>query len=261
MAGGLVTIDHITSTAKETTDGAHAVGAGDTVVSGLRIGGVAATVDNNGVHIGALTAVANQALKNLGLALQITAPDTTTDGAKGSFAAPVLVVNYRDDQNALEQAAIAMGQKLTTGALQQVTGSLQQLALGPQAKVTLSLGGATATVDGSPSEPLPPDAAAGEAPSTAASSVSLEAPSAVSGGTAVEGTTFASPSTPAKALRSARTAAVPARPTGLLDGWAGLAWGLVLAAVLGGLAMSYGLYRYALASDAVVPGGPSSDHH
>src|SRR4029077_579442 len=103
-----------------------------------------------GLQVGALSAAANKALSVLGLEIKLAAPDVLSDGGKGSFLAPLLVISYRDDQNALEAAATALGQKLTTGALQQVTGSLQQLALGPQAKVTLSLGGAAVAVDGSP---------------------------------------------------------------------------------------------------------------
>ena len=39
LVGGLVTIDHVASNAKQTTDGVNADGSGTTVVSGLRIGG------------------------------------------------------------------------------------------------------------------------------------------------------------------------------------------------------------------------------
>ena len=56
VAGGLVTIDHIKSTAKEATDAQNATGTGSTVVSGLRIGGVPASVDSSGLRIGSLSA-------------------------------------------------------------------------------------------------------------------------------------------------------------------------------------------------------------
>jgi hypothetical protein len=40
------------------------------------------------------------------------------------------------------------------------------------------------------------------------------------------------------------------RPAGFLAGFAGLAWGMVLAAVAAALGLAYGLYRFALAADA-----------
>src|SRR5205807_3198173 len=104
VAGGLVTIDHIKSTAKEATDAQNATGTGSTVVSGLRIGGVPASVDSSGLRIGSLSAAANQALQTLGLHIKLTAPDVVNDGAKGSFTAPLLEIAYRDDQNALERS-------------------------------------------------------------------------------------------------------------------------------------------------------------
>jgi len=258
LAGGLVTIDHITSAAKETTDGVQAVGAGSTVVSGLRIGGIPATVDDTGLHIGGLSGVVNQALKNLGLQIAITTPGVVNDGAKGSFAAPVLTISYRDDQNALEQTAIAMGQKLMTGAPQPVLSSVQSLALGPQSKVTLSLGGANATVDGSPSFASPAEASVAESPGAEASSIRIEGgASAGEPATAVEGTTFSAPASAGAPVRSVRTpGAVYSRSAGLLDGFGGVAWGLIVAAIAAALAGGYGLYRYALAMDA-----PRAPHH
>jgi hypothetical protein len=248
LVGGLVTIDHVQSTAKAVTDGEQATGDGKTIVGGLRIGGVPASIDSTGLHIGPLSGVANRALQTLGLEVQLTTPDVVDDGAKESFTAPLLVIRYRDDQNALEAAALAFGQKLTTGALEQVTESLQQLALGPQAKVALSIGGATVAVDGSPGITSPSDTAgASGSPSEGLPSVTSGAsPSA--GSTAVEGLTI-SPSSPAVGTRSVR--ARPAtRPAGFLDPYGGLAWGLVAAAVGAALALAFGLYRYALSVDA-----------
>jgi hypothetical protein len=248
LAGGLVTIDHIRSTAKEASDGQTATGTGTTVVSGMRIGGVPATVDSTGLQIGSLSAAANQALHTLGLNLSLTAPDVVNDGAKGSFAAPLLVINYRDDQNALEAAATALGQKLTTGSLQQVTGSLQQLALGPQAKVTLSMGGAAVAVDASPAFATPADVTGSSPGASAAESGSVStAGTSGSSSPAVQGLSFSSPS--AAASRSVRARPLT-RPAGFLAGFAGLAWGLVLAAVAAALGLAYGLYRFALAGDA-----------
>ena len=82
-----------------------------------------AAIDGAGLRAGPLTSVANQALRTLGLEIGLTAPATTIEGAKGSSRAPVLTISYRDDRNALEQAASAFGQKLTTGPLQPSRGA------------------------------------------------------------------------------------------------------------------------------------------
>jgi hypothetical protein len=247
LAGGLVTIDHVASTAKETTDGQKAAGTGRTVITGLRIGGVPASVDSSGLRIGSLSAVANQALQSLGLEIQVTQPAILNDGAKGSFSAPLLVIRYRDDQNALEQAAVAMGQKLTTGSLQQVTGGLQQLALGPQAKVTLSMGGAVASVDASPAlaETGVGGSPGGDVPGTPGTAGTSG--TAGSAGTTVSGAALAAPASSATPNRSSGPVAAVARA---LAGFGGLAWGLVLVAVAAAVGLGLALYRYALALDA-----------
>ena len=247
LAGGLVTIDHVASAAKETTDGQQAVGTGRTVVSGLHIGGLPAAIDTSGLHVEGLTSVANKALQALGLEIELTAPTVATEGAKGSFGAPVVVISYRDDQNALEQAGLALGQKLTTGALRPLTGSLQQLALGPQTKVTLALGGATASVDGAPAFA---DLGAGD---TGGSSVTPGIPGTNSTqtvtpgsvGTSVEGVQLSAPT----ALPRAKAGGIAA-VTRALSGFGGLAWGLVLGAVAAAVALGLGLSRATLAADA-----------
>jgi hypothetical protein len=248
LAGGLVTIDHIQSTAKEATDGQQAGGTGQTVVSGLRIGGVPASVDSNGLQLGTLSAAANQALHSLGLEIKLTAPNVLSDGAKGSFAAPLLTISYRDDQNALEAAATALGQQLTTGSLQQVTGSLRQLALGPQAKVTLSMGGAAVAVDAAPAFSSASDSVGGASVGSEGGQAITTPGTPGSTSPAVEGLSFSSQATPAVS-RNVPARAV-SRPAGFFGGFGGLAWGLVLACVAAALAFAYGLYRYALAADA-----------
>ena len=256
LAGGLVTIDHIRSTAKETTDGQTASSAGNTIVSGLRIGGVPASIDSNGLSIGALSAVANKALNTLGLQIKLTTPDAVTDGAKGSFAAPVLTIDYHDDQNALEAAAIALGQKLTGGPLKQLTGSLQPLALGPQTKVSVSLGGAAVAVDASPAFASPDESVAAPASPSQESTAAFPGSPAVAP-TAVEGTSFSSPGL--SAVEPGRVRARSAnRLAGFFDPFGGLAWGMVVAAVAAALALAYGLRRYALAVDEAGIVAPSS---
>ncbi|MBV9042033.1 MAG: hypothetical protein JOZ68_13580 [Acidimicrobiia bacterium] len=256
LAGGLVAIDHVQSTAKDSTDGEKAIGAGNTVIDGLRIGGVPVSINGDGLHIGALSTAANNALANLGLEIKLTAPAVLTEGAKGSFSAPLLTISYRDDQNALEAAAAALGQKLSTGPLQQLTSGLQQLTLGPQAKVTASVGGTVATVDASQTLPVPPDTT-GATPVGGETQPAVVSTAATNGSPpAVESLTFTA-ATPASVSRSARSLPA-AHSSDLLGGFGGLAWGLVLAAVAASLALAFGLYRYALATD--VAGARDSLH-
>ncbi len=257
LVGGLVTIDHIQSTAKEVTDGQKAAGDGSTVISGLRIGGVPATVDSTGLHIGSLSAVANRALQALGLQIELTTPNVLNDGAQGAFTAPLLLIRYSDDQNALEAAGLALGQKLTTGPLKQLTGSLQQLAQGPQAKVALSLGGAAVAVNGAPGfgSSDEPGVGGGSGPTSDALPFITTPASPGSSTPSVAGLTF-SPTSAAVASPNLSAPSV-ARPAGFLRGFGGLAWGLILVAVAGAIALAYGLYRYALAADAAGVGVPA----
>ncbi|MCU1450185.1 MAG: hypothetical protein JWP02_2355 [Acidimicrobiales bacterium] len=247
LAGGLVTVDHVVSTARQSTDGTKAIGTGTTVVSGLKVGGLPATVDESGVHIGSLTGLANQALNTLGLSLRLTAPVVTTDGAKGSSLAPVLVIGYRDDANALEQAAGAMGQKLTTGPLKPLTGSLQQLVQGPQSKVTIALGGASATVDGSTGfdESVAGSGTGGSSSEATPSVAGTSSPGTP--GSAVEGLSLTAPGAATRVRPAAGPVAVAAR---FIDSFGGLAWGLVLLAVAASVAIGLGLARATLAADA-----------
>jgi hypothetical protein len=246
LAGGLVTVDHVVSTARQSTDGAKATGTGTTVVSGLKIGGVPATVDASGVHIASLTDLAGQALRTLGLSFRLTAPVVTADGPKGSSVAPVLVISYRDDANALEQAASALGQKLTTGPLQPLTGSLQQLVQGPQAKVTVAVGGASATVDGSTGFDATVAGSDAGGPSSESTPSVAGTSSPGTPGSAVEGFNVTAPA----ATRARRGAGPVAAAARFIDGFGGLAWGLVLLAVAGAVAIGLCVARATLAADA-----------
>jgi hypothetical protein len=247
LVGGLVTVDHVVSTAKQTTDGTKATGTGTTVVSGLKIGGLPATVDGAGVHIGSLTGPADQALRTLGLSLRLTTPVVTTDGAKGSSVAPVLLISYRDDANALGHAAIAMGQKLTTGPLKPLTGSLQQLVQGPQAKVSVAIGGASATVDGSTGFDASVAGSDAGGPSSEATPSVAGTGTPGTPGVAVEGLNMTAPGAATRTRGGAGPVAAAAR---FIDSFAGLAWGLVLLAVAAAVAIGLGLGRATLAADA-----------
>ena len=223
LAGGMVTIGRVASTAKLTTDGQKATGEGHTAVEGLKIAGQAATVDEQGVHIGGqsnplhnqINQALAQALAKSGLKVILVPTDNTMNGPTGSVTAGSLVIQYEDDKN-------------------------QVIAGGIHNFFTVALGGATASVDSSPG----------------LNSDLTETP--IAGGTegtpGTEGTSLAGPeiapaglgdiATPPSALASStprgRAAALPFRRT--LNTF-GLAWGLVLAAIIAALSVAFGLRR------------------
>src|SRR5207302_9522806 len=109
LDGGMVTIGRVISTAKMTTDGQKATGESHTAVEGLKIAGQAATVDDQGVHIGGqsnpLTGQINQALAQAlaktGLTMKVVANDKSINGATGSMTAGSRGIQYEDDKQQL----------------------------------------------------------------------------------------------------------------------------------------------------------------
>ena len=223
LAGGMVTIARVLSTAKMTTDGQNASGEGHTTVDGLKIAGQAATVDDQGVHIGGQSNPAQkqinnqlaQALAKSGLTMKLVSNDNSINGATGSVTAGSLVIQYQDNQNQL------------------VPGG------GIHNDFAVSLGGATASVDSTQGSNFD----LGETP-TEAAGVDNGGETAVAGPEippAGLGDIATPPSSLASAVPRGRSAAVlPLRLT--LNSF-GLAWGLVLFAVLAALGVAFGLRR------------------
>jgi hypothetical protein len=219
----LVTIARVFSTAKLTTDGQTATGDAHTTIDGLKIAGQAATVDDQGVHIGGqssplqnqINAALAQALAKTGLTMKVVANDKSVDGATGSVTAGSLVIQYEDDK-----------QQLVPGG-------------GIQNSFTIALGGATAEVDSSQGSnaDLGTDAAvSASGDQTGDTSVAgPDIPPAGLGDIATPPSSLAS-ATP----RGAAAAALPFQP--ILNSF-GLAWGLVLFAVLLALGLAFGHRR------------------
>jgi hypothetical protein len=231
----LVTIGRVFSWAKMHTDGTSAtIDQAHTTVEGLKIAGQAATVDDQGVHIGGQSNPVNktinqalaQALAKSGLTIELVSSDQSTSGATGSVTAGSLVIQYEDDKDQL------------------VPGGVQN-------SFTIALGGATASADSSQgsnadlSEPSTDVAAVdnGGGDNTIAGP---DIPPAGLGDIATPPTGLAT--TP----RGTRAAALPFRP--ILNTF-GLAWGLVLFAVLLALGMAFGLRRL---SDDVFADAPAA---
>lgn|GEM_PF-6700752 len=222
LAGGLVTIGRVFSTATLTTDGSQATGDAHTTVDGLKIAGQAATVDDQGVHIaGQSSAIHNQinqalaqALAKSGLTIKLVPTDKSMSGPTGSVTAGSLVISYEDDKDQLLPGVV-------------------------QNSFTIALGGATAEVDSSQ----------GSSADTSEPSADVAAADQSSGDNTIAGPDIPPAglgdiATPSSSLSSSgggtAAAALPFRP--ILNTF-GLAWGLVLFAVLLALGIAFGLRR------------------
>jgi hypothetical protein len=224
LAGGIVTIARVASTAKLSTDGQAATGDAHTTIDGLKIAGQAATVDDQGVHVGGqsnplqsqINQALAQALAKSGLTMKVVANDKSINGATGSMTAGSLVIQYEDDK-----------QQLVPGG-------------GIQNSFTIALGGATVSVDSSQGS----NSDLGETPTDVAAADNSGGDTSISGPDippAGLGDFASTPSSLASASpRGNAAVALPFRP--ILNTF-GLAWGLVLFAVLAALGVAFGLRR------------------
>jgi hypothetical protein len=222
LAGGLVTIGRVFSTAKLTTDGSKATGEAHTTIDGLKIAGQSATVDDQGVHLAGqsnplhnqINQALAQALAKSGLTIQLVPTENSINGPTGSVTAGSVVIQYEDDKDQLLPGVV-------------------------QNSFTIALGGATASVDSSQGSnadltETPADVAAADQ----SNDTSVSGPDIAPAG-------LGDIATPPSALSSTRprgtaAAALPFQP--ILNSF-GLAWGLVLFAVLLALALAFGLRR------------------
>jgi hypothetical protein len=217
LAGGVIDIGSVRSTAYATSDGEQASGRGGTTVTGLLIGGVAVAVDGTGLHVAGqevgnplpVQTVADL-VKTLGLTIELTQPHEVRQGGSERFLSGALVVVW--SQNGSRYA--------------------------------VTLGRASATVDAThvPATPTTPDGAQAPPPATDGS----PAPPAVAGGAAAAppalsaGTPAPSTSLPAPvaavvhALTPVALALAGGAPLPLALGL--LAAGALVALGLGGLA-------------------------
>lgn len=101
IAGGLIDIGQVTSTASSSSDGNQATLSGSSAATGVTVAGEAVTVDSNGVHAALTSAVSgvapagslnpfgtllpnvNQVLQTAGITMTLTNPTDTVDGPSG----------------------------------------------------------------------------------------------------------------------------------------------------------------------------------
>ena len=99
LAGGVVTIGSVTSTAKGTTNGVTASATGRTVVKDVKIAGVPVTIDEHGVTVNGnnaplnkqLTDAVNTAIKNAGMTIAVSLPSGKPDRGNIVYNAGSLV--------------------------------------------------------------------------------------------------------------------------------------------------------------------------
>jgi hypothetical protein len=99
LAGGVVTIGSVTSTAKGTTDGVKASATGHTVVKDVKIAGIPVTIDENGVTVNGnnaplnkqLTDAVNTAISQAGMTIAVSLPTGKPDRGNIVYNAGSLV--------------------------------------------------------------------------------------------------------------------------------------------------------------------------
>lgn len=124
IAGGVVKIDSVASTATASTDGSASDGVGKTVVKGLTIAGMPAMIDDKGISIGGqnvpanavVNQIAQQALSQAGIKLVLSAPTRDVKGETALVDSGALTVTW----NAREGGTFGL---IIGGARASVTGS------------------------------------------------------------------------------------------------------------------------------------------
>jgi len=107
IGGGVVKIQSLISTATATTDGSNSSANGGTIVKGLTVGGQAAYLDQDGLHIGssnqpvnaAASQAANAALAGLGMKVYVSQPQTERDGGNITYTASSIVFTWVPPNN------------------------------------------------------------------------------------------------------------------------------------------------------------------
>jgi hypothetical protein len=103
IAGGLIKIQSVVSTATVRSDGDKGTVAGTTTVQGATIAGHSVTIDSNGVRVdgqgtatAAIQQAVNSALKSAGIGIELASPIDMISGASASRNLPGLLVRMND---------------------------------------------------------------------------------------------------------------------------------------------------------------------
>ena len=107
IGGGAVKIKSLTSTATATTDGSTSSATGGTIVQGMTVGGQQASLDQDGLHIGASTQplnaaaseAANKALDGLGMKVFVSQPQQDRTNGVTTYTAGSVVFQWIPPNN------------------------------------------------------------------------------------------------------------------------------------------------------------------
>ena len=169
LAGGVIHVGSVTSTAEATTDGIAADGKGTTTVSGMTVAGVPVTVDQDGLHVaGQGTPLATQtvtdAVQALGLTAVLTQPRVTRSTGQVRVTAGALVLSYTQGASTY---AFTVG-RAAVGLTASRTGSDAVVPTLPVVSAPAGTGSDLPRADGQPAFPdsagTPPAVASGGGP-------------------------------------------------------------------------------------------------
>jgi hypothetical protein len=237
IAGGVVHIGAVSSTATSSSDGNQATLSGSSSVTGVTIAGQSVTIDSSGLHVmgntqnvlGAVVPSVSQVLSTAGISLALTNPTDTVQGPSGQRTLDGLQVTI--DLSTYDQNFDTLLSMLPS----QLTSGLNQLPVPTPYKqtVVLDIGWAQVSANASPpfDQSLSTDLGGGDNGATLGAAGTGDL-----GGTGL-GPTGGTPGTGAVPAPQALPLARVSAPAALFRGiGAGLiALGAVLAAVLVGL--------------------------
>lgn len=154
IAGGLVKIGQITSTATSTSDGNQAKVDGTSTASQVTVGGQNATLDSSGLHVsgnsvplGSVLPSAQQALQTAGISMTLTNPTDTVNGASGErqLDGVQIKIDVTTLDKQINQLAQLLPQQLQTQVIDQLP-----LATPDSQIITIDLGWANVQSAASP---------------------------------------------------------------------------------------------------------------
>jgi hypothetical protein len=223
--GGVMKIQSLISTATATTDGTTPSANGGTIVKGLTVAGLSASLDQDGLHIGSSTQplnaaasqAANQALDKLGMKVYVSQPLTERQGGNITYQASSVVIQWIPPSNPSQNVFL-----VTLGG----------------ARVSVAAGAGFDV-----SSQTSPDTGAGVAPSdTGGGDTSALGSTAVSGDTGALG----SAGLPASAGAGVGSTGAAAQDFGGVDiakTFGGIGAGFLLAGLVGALLIGFGASR------------------
>jgi hypothetical protein len=243
LAGGLIDIRSVSSAAKATTDGATSDATGTTVMSGVTVDSVPATIDQDGLHLSSTSSgagpaavlAADSALQQAGVVVYAGQPITTKSAGAVTYIAGSVVILWTPSSSAGTFAVTFGGLTVSASA----TPGSNPISAGAAPAITPTGAGgsglippaSSATSGAEPSAAGPSLVSAGAATaglSGATQPASVAAPRSPSLIQPAKGSTSGGPSIPAQIIGSV------SRP---------VSWGWLVLALIGALSIGLGTVK------------------